>query len=187
MEPKRKLRRFTVDEYMEMARVGILKRGDRVELIRGEIVEMTPIGPDHVGHVIRVSHLLITRLKDRALVCVQGSVKIDYRSMPEPDFAILRPRDDYYTKAHATPSDMLLIVEVADSSLAWDRITKARLYAKARIPEFWIVNLRDRCLEVFRQPGAIGYGEHMIQRPPETVRPLAFPDVEIAITDILLD
>lgn len=185
MEPEQKRRTFTVREYLRMARMGILKEEERIELINGEIVQMSPIGTEHAGTCAALVRLLTLRLQDRALVWAQNPVRIKPDSMPQPDVAVLKPREDHYRKTYPVPEDILFVLEISDSSLAWDRVTKARLYAKHEIPEYWIVNLRDRCLELYRRPTAIGYEESAIFKDPGTVRPLAFPDVELTLADIL--
>lgn len=134
-------RRFTVDEYHRMAEAGILGEDDRVELLDGEIVEMTPIGPRHAGGVNRLTRLFTTRLGARAIVTVQNPVVLGVRWEPQPDLAILRPRPDFYSTAHARPEDILLIVEVAETSGEADRRVKVPGYAAAGVPETWRVDL----------------------------------------------
>ena len=147
--------RFTVNEYDEMIARGILNENDRVELIRGEIVDKMPIGPRHAACVKRLNALFQLLYRGRWTVSVQDPIAFD-DSKPEPDIALLRPRDDYYSEGTPQPSDILLVIEVADSSLDFDRDTKAALYAEAGIPEYWIVNLIDNCVEVHRGPKADG-------------------------------
>ncbi len=147
--------RFTVNEYDEMIARGILNENDRVELIRGEIVDKMPIGPRHAACVKRLNALFQLLYRGRWTVSVQDPIAFD-DSKPEPDIALLRPREDYYSEGTPQPSDILLVIEVADFSLDFDRDTKAALYAEAGIPEYWIVNLIDNCLEVHRGPKADG-------------------------------
>ena len=134
-------RRFTADEYQEMGRAGILREDDYVELIDGEVLAMSPIGPPHIGTVNRLNHLFARLVGDAAIVQVQLPVRLDSYSEPQPDLALLRPRADFYGTAAAGPDDVLLAIEVAQSSLAYDRNVKAALYARRGIAEYWIVDL----------------------------------------------
>jgi Uma2 family endonuclease len=177
-------RRFTVDEYHRMSESGILRAGDRVELIRGEIVSMSPIGPRHAAWVALLTEALVTRLGGRAVVWPQNPVAILPDSEPQPDVAVLRFRRDRYRSALPSPGDVLLVVEVADSTLRYDREVKLPLYAACGIPEVWMVDLEHDRIEVHRDPGPDGY--RAMQRVPrgETLAPEAFPDVELSIPDI---
>jgi Uma2 family endonuclease len=150
-------RPITVTEYHRMGEVGILGERDRVELIEGELVAMSPIGSYHTGTIITLNHLLVHAVGERAMVSVQNPVRLDDLSEPEPDFALLRPRADRYRDAHAQQADVLLLIEVADTSLNYDRAVKRALYARHAIPEFWIVDLTSGEVEVCRQPKADGY------------------------------
>ena len=150
-------RRFDVDDYHAMVRAGILMEGDRVELIEGEIVEMHTIGSRHVACVNRLTRLLVTALADRGLVSIQNPVRLDRYSEPEPDVVVLWPRGDDYATGLPDPPATLLIIEVADTSLAYDRTVKLPLYAKAGVPEVWIVDLEARAVEAHGQPCEDGY------------------------------
>jgi hypothetical protein len=176
--------RFDVDEYHAMVRAGILMEGDRIELIDGEIVEMHTIGSRHLACVIRLNHLLVPPLAGRARVSIQGSMRLDRYSEPEPDVLVLRPRADDYASAHPGPADVLLAIEVADTSLAYDRTVKLPLYARAGIAEVWIVDLEARAVEVHREPSADGYRRFELVRERRIV-PAAFPDLELELADIL--
>ena len=142
-------RRFNVTEYYKMAKAGILKPDDRVELIEGEIIKMTAIGSPHAACVSRLVRLLPKATGERALLWVQNPVRLDDFSEPVPDIALLKLRDDYYATRHPTPTDALLLIEVADSSLLKDRNIKVPLYAGAGISEIWIVNLPKETIEVY--------------------------------------
>ena len=142
----------TVDDYYRMAEAGILSRDDRVELINGEIIRMCPIGSTHAGCVIRLNMVLTGKVSGVALVSVQNPVRIDDYSEPQPDIALLRPRADYYVHSHAAPRDVFLLIEVAESSLAYDRSVKRALYARAGIPEFMVVCLPEDEAEAYSQP-----------------------------------
>jgi Uma2 family endonuclease len=145
-------RALTVAEYHRMGEVGILTRDDRVELIEGELIAMSPIGSEHSGTVNAMTYRLVQAVGDRGVVAVQNPVQLDDLSEPQPDFSVLKPREDFYRRATPRPDDVLLIVEVADTSLAYDRGVKRSLYARHGIPEFWIVNLAGNEIEVCRSP-----------------------------------
>ncbi len=178
-------RRFTVDEYYWMARVGILREDDRVELIDGEIVEMPPIGPPHHSRVTRLNRLFHDRFADVALVAVQGPVRLDQYNEPEPDVVLVRLRADFYATRHAGPDDVFLVVEVADSSLATDRTTKALMYAQANIPDMWILDIPHELVLVHREPTRDGYRVVTPLRRGESIAPLVFPDRPIAVDEML--
>jgi Uma2 family endonuclease len=178
-------RRFSVDEYYALARAGILTEDERVELLDGEVVEMTPIGIRHAACVRRLNRRVFSRRFDnRAIVQVQDPVRLDGYTEPEPDVALLRLPLERYDVAHPAPEDVLLIVEVADTSLRRDRALKLPLYASAGIVEVWIVNVEAREVEVYRQPSGDRYTEVQHLRDGK-VTPLAFPDETIDIEDIL--
>ncbi len=149
-------RPITVTEYHRMGEVGILGKSDRVELIEGELIAMSPIGSYHQGTVNQLTYSLVQAVGERAIVAVQGPVRLDDFSEPEPDFALLRPRPDFYRDRHPLASDVLLLIEVADTSLNYDRAVKRTLYARHGISELWIIDLNAGEIEVCRQPGA-GY------------------------------
>jgi len=176
-------RLFTVEEYHRMAEAGIFHPDERVELIEGEIVQMSPIGPRHAGCVINANRLLMMRLGDRAIVSPQNPMVIRPRSEPQPDLLLLRPRAVSYSREHPTPEDVLLAVEVADTTVRFDRLVKARLYARAGIAEFWLMLAMDGVVEVYRGPSADGYASIISSGPGQTVSPLAFPDADFAVTD----
>jgi Uma2 family endonuclease len=149
--------RFTADEYHRMGESGLFGEDDRVELIEGEIIEMTPIGSRHSGTVIRLNRLLGQAVGDRAILATQSPLRLDVASEPEPDVALLRPRDDFYTTSHPGPADVLLLVEVAEASLRFDREVKVPLYARHGIPAVWLVDLAGRELTAYQQPAGEGY------------------------------
>jgi len=177
-------RAIDVHEYHRMAAAGILQEDERVELIEGEIVPMAPIGSAHGGASNALTMLLTAAIGQRAIVSVANSVRLDRFNEPQPDFALLRPRDDFYRHAHPGPTDVLLLIEVSRSTLRFDRLVKLPLYARAGIPEVWIVDLVDPALETHRAPGPDGYAE-MARHVAGTVAPLAFPDALIAVAAVL--
>ena len=178
-------RLFTVDEYYRMAEVGLLKPDERVELIDGEIVKMTPIGPRHSGHVEQLADVFSRALGSTVHIRVQNPVRLGDRAEPEPDVMVLRRSSDFYKSRHPTPADVYLLVEVADSSLVYDRQTKVPLYARHGVPEVWLVNLVEGHIAVYRDPAADGYRSIRIVRPGEELAPLAFPELVLAVDKIL--
>lgn len=177
-------RLFTSAEYHAMAEAGILSEDERVELIAGEIVRMAPIGSRHAGCVKRLNRGL-SPLGDRALISVQDPIALGPSQEPEPDLSILRPREDDYTRSHPTPAEILLVIEVADFSLGYDRDVKIPLYARAGIPEAWLVNLLQREILMYRNPSENGYREVRTFRPGDRLSPQAFPDFELRVEAIL--
>ncbi len=176
---------FTTDEYEQMITSGVLTEEDRVELINGEIIEMSPINVPHVLCVNVFTRLFSRQLGEEAIVSVQNPIHLDKRSRPEPDVALWRPRMDDYAIGLAEPEDILLVVEVADTSLNYDRTVKVPLYARAGIEEVWLVNLAGREIEVYREPTAAGYRVMRRLFPGDKAVPLAFPGVEFAVDEIL--
>ena len=146
-------RHFTADEYQQMGRAGILREGDRVELIDGDIVTMTPIGPRHSATVDRLTRHFVVHAGETAIVRSQGAVRLNFFTEPQPDLVLLRPRDDFYASAHPGPSDILLIVEVAQTSIRYDRAVKAELYARLGVVEYWLVDLNVDVVTRYTEPG----------------------------------
>jgi Uma2 family endonuclease len=178
-------RKITVDEYYAMGKAGILGHDERVELIEGALVTMAPIGTEHIGAVMWLTRALILAVGDRAIVRVHGPVRLDDRTEPQPDFAVLRDRADFYWKAHPTSADVLLVVEIADSSLRFDRSIKRPLYARAGIPEYWIVNLVDGDVKVCREPGKGDYEWVKAAVRGEMMEPVLLPGIEVSVSDLL--
>jgi Uma2 family endonuclease len=177
-------RLFTREEYHRMGEAGILKPAERVELIRGEIIEMSPIGRRHYAFVDNLGQLLILRLAGRAMVSIQGPIALADDTEPEPDVAVYRRRAVPYKDADRGPDDVLLLIEVADTSLAYDRSTKLRLYAAAGVAEYWVVDCGAEAIEVHRDPEASGYRDASRFAGATTVSPQAFPDVVLSLTEI---
>ncbi len=178
-------RRFTVEEYYRMAEAGILGPGDRVELIDGVVVEMTRIGPAHAACVTALTYLLQAATGIRAVVRVQNPLRLGRYDEPEPDLALLRPPLATYRTRHPGPEDTLLVIEVSDTSLRYDREVKLPLYARSRIPEAWSVDLDGEAVERYRTPTPRGYGEPERLARDGVVTLHAFPDVALAVRDIL--
>lgn len=144
-------RLLTVDEYHRMGEVGILQE-QNLELINGEIVEMSPVGSDHASIVEKFKDLLTINLFQKAIVRVQNPIRLSKYSEPEPDLALVKYHEDYYKTAHPSPKDVIVLMEVADSSLEYDLEVKMPLYAQSQIPEFWVINIRLRQIEVYSIP-----------------------------------
>jgi len=180
--PRRKL---TADEYQRMGETGIFHEDDRVELIDGELYEMTPIGDGHIGAIDSLNSLLNRLLGDRAIVSIQNPIQVGDHHEPQPDVTVLRPRADDYASAVPIAEDVLLVVEVADSSADYDRGTKAPLYARGGIAELWIVDLNRDHLAAYREPTSAGYATTRVLRRGESICPLAFPELEITVDEIL--
>jgi len=183
-EPLRKL--FTVSEYHTMLEAGILHEDDRVELIEGEIWQMTPIGSHHAGELNWLTALFASLPGSRrAVISVQNPVRLSDFSEPQPDFLLLRFRDDFYTREHPAPADVLLLVEVADSSLGYDQDVKMGLYARHDIPEVWLYDLVHGAIVVHRDPSPQGYRNVRTFHPGEHLAPLAFPDLILEVGALL--
>ncbi|MBI4520288.1 MAG: Uma2 family endonuclease [Gemmatimonadetes bacterium] len=178
-------RLFTVDEYHDMLRAGILSEDDRVELIAGQILKKMTIGSRHAAVVNRLNRRFTEQLADRVVVSVQNPVRLSDLSEPEPDIAILRPRPDFYSDAHPRPADVMLFVEVADSSLPFDREVKLPLYAVASIPEMWLVDLVEDRIVAHRRPTHGRYEEVEVYRPGDYIQPVALPELSLAVGEIL--
>jgi len=168
-----------------MGETGILERDDHLELVEGEIIRMSPIGSRHAACVRRLTALFAQRLGARACVSVQNPVVLGRHSELQPDVAILRPRADAYAEHHPGPADILLIVEVIDSSGNYDRGTKLPLYARARLPEVWLVDLPQATIDIYRAPSLRGYRDHRNALRGERLSPLAFPRVAFRVAGIL--
>jgi Uma2 family endonuclease len=178
-------RLFDVSEYHRIAEAGILSEDDRIELIHGEIVEMTPIGSAHAACVSRLDDLLHEKLRGRAQINVQNPMQLDDYSEPEPDIMVLAPRKDYYADALPRPADVLLIVEVADSSMDYDRRIKLPLYAQAGIPEVWLVDLNQDLIRAFSASSNGEYRSTREFKQGETISSQQLPGLTLSVDDIL--
>ena len=178
--------RFSVPNYHRMGEVGILDEDTKVELLGGDIVVREPPGPSHAGTVTRLNMLWASRLGGRAIVQVQNPIELpEVDSEPQPDVALVRPRADFYTTAHPRAADVLLAIEVADSSARLDRRVKIPLYARAGIREVWLVDVIRRHVELYRQPSAAGYREVRVVGDDELIAPSEFPDIRLSPRDLL--
>lgn len=165
---------FSVEEYHKMAEIGIFTPEDRVELIHGEIIRMSPIKSVHASVVDFLNEELITWLRKKAIIRIQNPVTLSDISEPEPDLVVTHYQNHRYKKAHPTPKDIILVIEVADSSLNYDREVKLPLYAEAEIPEYWIINLVDKQVEVYQKPVKQQYTQHQILFPGQQLELEAF-------------
>jgi Uma2 family endonuclease len=172
-------------EWHRMGDAGIFPPESRMELIEGEILTMAPIGFNHAGHLNRLNHLFNRWLADQVVISIQNPLQLGDLSEPEPDLMLLRPEASFYSRRHPKAEDVLLLIEVSDSTLRFDRNQKMRLYATYNIPEYWIVNLIDDCLEVFRQPLDGDYLEKSVLSKADNLNLVALPDIQVSVADIL--
>ena len=186
------LRRFTLDEYHQLINIGFFDEDERVELFEGVLVSMSPIKPPHANAVDLLLLIFASLLTQEGIrLRVQSPISIvDSDSEPEPDLILASDMGAAFAERHPSPSEVLLLVEVAESSLAQDRSKKGAIYAQAEIPEYWIWNLVDDVLEVYRDPHTPSSGDAVYQTKltfhrGESVAPLAFPDFEVVVDDIL--
>lgn len=181
--PKKHL--FDVNDWHRLGESGFFGPEDRSELISGEIIDRPPIGLSHSSCVDWLTNWLGRRLPQEAWLSVQNPLRLSDLSEPYPDIAILRYRDDFYRNSPPGPDDCLLLIEVADSTLRYDRTTKAALYARFAIPEYWIVNLTERCIEVHREPQPKGYAKRDIANPADTLQPIKLPGISVNVGSVL--
>ncbi|HEX6292718.1 MAG TPA: Uma2 family endonuclease [Herpetosiphonaceae bacterium] len=178
-------RQFTVTEYQRMAETGILHEDDRVELLDGEIWKMSPIGSRHIACVNRLTAQVSRQVGQLVIVSVQNPIQLTDYSEPQPDLALLRMQPDFYAQALPTPSDVLLLIEVADTSLEYDRDVKLPRYAQAGIPEVWLVDLHEGTIRVYTQPTDAGYRVIQHLRSGETAVATAVDGLAIVVNDIV--
>jgi Uma2 family endonuclease len=177
--------RFTVSDYYRMGEAGVFPPGSRVELLEGEIIDMMPVGPFHSGVVNRLNDFFAANHQGRWLVTNQNPVRLSRHSEPQPDIVLVRRDPDFYSGRHPQPDDVLLLIEVSETSLDYDRGDKLAAYGKAGIGEYWVVNLPERCLEVYREPHFTGYSSVTVLKPGDTASPAAFPDASIDLAALL--
>jgi Uma2 family endonuclease len=179
--------RFTVAKFYRMARAGILNPNHRYELIEGEIIRMIPPGPEHCLSVDSLVEYLSDVVRGKYHLRCQGSVQLSNISEPLPDFAILKKQPEVYRKRQPGPADTLLLIEVSDSTLSYDKNRKAAVYAAAGIVEYWIVNLRKKCLHVMRKPSKEGYQDVLTLEQGDEVRAQKVPELKVKVARLLLD
>jgi Uma2 family endonuclease len=185
MSAQLELRRFNVTEYYQMAKAGVLKPDDRVELIEGEIIKMSPIGSPHAACVSRLNSFFHELARLKALVSIQNPVRLDDFSEPVSDVALLKPRRDFYAARHPLPPDVLLIIDVADSTLLTDRNIKVPLYARAGIVETWLVNLPKQTIEVYSDLLSGKYRKCQKVKRNEVVKSVTVGGLSVRVDEIL--
>ncbi|MBE0436613.1 MAG: Uma2 family endonuclease [Methylomicrobium sp.] len=175
-----------IDEWRRLGEAGIFPPASRLELINGEILEMSPIGCNHAGHLNRILNRLLNIVSgDVAIASVQNPLQLGDLSEPEPDFMLLKPNPDFYSTRHPVAADVLLLIEVADSSLEFDRNQKMHLYALHRIPEYWLLNLNEASVEVYRKPAGDLYAEKRTLVSGDSIALSELPEITIDIGDII--
>ena len=177
-------RRFTVAEYARMVTAGILSEDDRVELIDGEVCVMSPIGPLHAAMVDRLTRLLVLQCAQEAIARVQSSIQLNDYTEPQPDFAVLQPRDDFYAHAHPLAADVLLVIEVADTSITYDREEKLPRYALSGIPEVWLIDLNQQVVEQYTQPRNGKYRTKLTLERGDTLSAQSVSGLRLAVDDL---
>ena len=183
VEPTR--RRFSVDEYYAMAEAGILKQDERVELIDGDVITMSPVGNEHAASVDVGTEYLVPLVAGRANVRVQAHLRLDENNQPEPDMMLLKRRDDFYRYQAPGADDVILLIEVSHSSLSYDRGAKLALYARFEITEVWIANIPARVVEAHTDPVDGEYTTSRVYRPGETISPMALEDVNLPVSQFI--
>lgn len=178
-------KRFTTREYEQIIAAGVIAEDDRVELLEGEIVEMSPLGPRHAACVARLTSQLYKLGYADIIIRVQDPVRLADYSEPQPDIAVVQRRADYYSDSHPEPEDILLLIEVAETSLSYDRDLKLPLYARASIPEVWIVALLPQVIEVYRSPGDNGYDETQQFRRGDSLSAINLPELALTVDAVL--
>ncbi|NEO26375.1 MAG: Uma2 family endonuclease [Kamptonema sp. SIO4C4] len=177
-------KKFTVDQYHKMGEVGIFDPDERVELLEGEIIKMSPIGLQHAVTINRLTNFFPRQLGDNAIVSIQNPIRLNNHSEPQPDITLLQPRDDYYANKFPSSEDILLLIEVADSSLLTDQEIKLPLYAEHNIIEYWIVNLTRQIVEIYRDPQNRAYQQQQMLLENQSISPLAFPELTVNFATI---
>lgn len=179
--------RITVQEFFRMGEIGVFEPEARIELIDGELFDMPPIGPPHASETARINQILVEATRGRAIVWPQNPIRLGDLSAPQPDLALLRWRQDFYRQAHPRPDDVLLLVEVAGTSLAHDRDRKLPLYARFAIPEVWLIDITGGAVTVYRDPRPEhgSYASTLLLEAPGLIRPAMLPDVELDLLPLL--
>ncbi|HEY0077841.1 MAG TPA: Uma2 family endonuclease [Pyrinomonadaceae bacterium] len=185
MSVERVRRAFTTADYYRMAESGILGEDDRVELIEGEVIQMSPIGSRHAGCIARLITFITEQMGRSVIVNSQNPVHLDEYSEPQPDVIILKPREDFYSNSHPTPDDVLVVIEVADSSVVYDRAVKVPLYARAGIAEVWLVDLVRNVLEIYSAPEQTAYRDVRELRRGEQLSSGQVPGLILSVDEIL--
>gem|GEM_PF-114241 len=175
---------LTTDHFQKMVEAGIFDDTDHIELVEGELISMVPINPPHAGKTGRLHRLLSRRVGDLALVYAQTPIILDHDSEPQPDIVVARPRPDFYETSHPGPPDILLLVEVSNTTAKYDRTVKIPLYAHAGIPEVWLVDLLKARVEVYLQPQTDGYRQVLFPNNQESLTLSQLPAVSISLAEL---
>ena len=173
-------------DYYRMAETGLLRPDARIELLDGRIIDMSPTGPFHGGVTKYLNEIFTTASRGRWRTSVQDPLHLDEHSEPQPDLMLLKPAADFYRNRHPVPADVFVLVEVSDTTLELDREEKLPAYGRAGVPEVWIVDLNHAAIEVYREPHFTGYARKTILRPGDQAKPVAFPDVTVDVTALLM-
>ena len=184
-KPRLNTFRLNVSQYHQMSEAGIFSENDKVELINGEIIEMSPIGRRHTACVNRLNSVFSQLLGKKVIIAVQNPITLNNLSEPQPDIALLKPRADFYESGHPQPQDIFLLIEVADSSLEYDRDVKIPLYASSGITEVWLVDIYEQVIIVYRYPSENGYSDIQKLSRGEKMSIQAFPEINLVVDDIL--
>jgi len=183
MESARKL--FTTDDVLKMAEAGLFGPEERIELIDGEIIEMTPVGDRHIMCVNRATAFFSEAFGRTAIVRIQNALRLNIHNMPQPDAVVFKPRGDFYASGAPTPADVLFLVEVSDSTIRRDRSIKLPRFATYGIPEVWIEDLKHDLILVYRDPEGNQYQTQFTVRRGDSVSPLAFPNSTFLVDDLI--
>lgn len=179
-------RLFAVDEYERMIAAGIFQEDDRLELVEGEILAMRPVGSRHVACVNRLADLLYRSMPPNCMLSTQNPIRLTPLSEPQPDLALLRTHPQFYAQSLPTPGDVLLLIEVAESSLSYDRDTKIPRYAHAGIPEVWLVDLMNNCVVRYAVPSQQGYRDIQLLHSGQELRSSVLPELALMLDDFLV-
>lgn len=177
-------RLFTVAEYARMLTAGILSEDDRVELIDGEVRVMSPIGPLHAAIVDRLNRIIVLLCANSIIVRVQSAIQLNDYTEPQPDIAVLQPRDDFYAQAHPLAADVLLVIEVADTSINYDREEKLPRYAMSGIPEAWLIDINQQVVEQYTQPRNGRYLSKLTLERGDTLSPQSVSGLQLSVDDL---
>ncbi len=178
-------KKYTLAEYHQMIEIGILKAQDKVELIRGEIIKMSPVGLKHASCVKKINQLFAQKLGNKVILGIQDPIKLNDNSQPQPDVVLLKPKSDFYATEHPKSEDILLLIEVADTSIEYDRQIKIPLYAENNITEMWLININENIIQVYQNPQGKLYKNITNYQIDDKIDLTIFPDCEIKVKDIL--
>lgn len=180
-----KPKRFRVEEFRKMTEIGILPEESGWEIIDGYLIDKMTIGSKHASIVKRLNKILTNLVGNQAVISIQDPIHINDYNEPEPDVALLAPRKDFYSKSHPMPTDVLLLIEVSDSTIEYDREVKKMLYAEAEIQEFWLINLKNNTVEVYSQPKNGSYYSTRILEAGETIKLTTIENLQLSVEEIL--